>query len=195
MRGRDELAEQAARIDVPGKGVDALAADEIAPLPVADRHLVEMGADMRPVGGDIGALPRLREEAVEAVMVRQVAGRSDLELAERDMGGVEIDRVERARPRRQIGEHVASARGDGDDVAVRPDVHRLHVDQWIFPDLRIDKAAKSEGEGALHQPFRAQLAVLENGVADGAGRLRAGTRTGHEAISPCGHSAALNPVL
>ena len=92
-----------------------------------------------------------REETVKGRMIGQLAHRDELQPIERDMRRVEINRGDRARVGGQIGQDIAAARGDRHDMAVRRDRQRFHVDRGVFPDLRIDEAAKGEGEGAFEQ--------------------------------------------
>ena len=65
------------------------------------------------------------------------------------MRPVEVDGGDAGRIGREIGEHVAAARGDRDHLMSRADVERLHVDDRILPDLRIDQALEREREQAL----------------------------------------------
>jgi hypothetical protein len=90
-----------------------------------------------------------------------------LEVAERDMRGVEIDRGDPGRIGDEIGKGVAAARGDGDDMAIGGDRQRLHVHLGVFPDLGIDQAAKGEGEHALEQALRAEMLVAVDRAAHG----------------------------
>jgi hypothetical protein len=83
-----------------------------------------------------------------------------LHAVQRDMGGVEIDGIDFRRRAREIGQHVAAARSNGDDAVALPKLHRFHVDIGVFPDLRIDKPGKEQGEQALRKPFLRQSAVL-----------------------------------
>lgn len=86
-------------------------------------------------------------------MVGQRLRRRQLQPVERDMRGVKVDRGDPRGIGRQIAQDIAPARSDGDDMAVRPDRQRFHVDLRIFPDLRVDKAPEGEGEGPLQQPL------------------------------------------
>jgi hypothetical protein len=73
-----------------------------------------------------------------------------LQAVERDVVRVEIDNVDRGGAPRQIGEHVAAAGADRHHAVVRRNLHRLHVEIGILPDLRVDEAGKKEPE----EPFR-----------------------------------------
>ena len=87
---------------------------------------------------------------------------AELESAERDMGAVEIDGDDLGRVGGQIGEGVAAARGDGRDAIARAEAQRLEIDDRIFPDLRIDEAAKRGGEQAFEHAGAAQRPAAVN---------------------------------
>ena len=95
------------------------------------------------------AVAGLAEEAEEIGLRGQMLYRRELHAVQRDVRGVEVDGVDRGRRAREIGEHVAAARRDGDDAVAFAELHRLHVDLRVFPDLRIDEAGKEQREQPL----------------------------------------------
>ena len=144
MAGAEEVAEQAVAVEIAGEQADAPAAERRPLVPVGARVGIELGAQPLVIGGDVGARVGAAEEAEEGLVVGQVLQRADLEPAERDMRAVEIDRGDAGRIGDQIGQHVAAARGDRDDLMSRADVERLHVDDRVLPDLRIDQALERQ---------------------------------------------------
>ncbi len=80
------------------------------------------------------------------------------------MRAVEVDGDDFGGVGGQIGKSVASARGDGDDAVPRADFQRFEIDDRIFPDLRIDQAAKRGGEKTLqHAGARQRLGAMDGG--------------------------------
>ena len=75
-----------------------------------------------------------------------------LQLIERYMGVVKIQRGNAARIRREIAQDVAAARGDGNDVIARLYRQGFQVHDGIFPNLRIDQPLERSGEETLAQP-------------------------------------------
>ena len=124
------------------------------------------------VYADVGAAVGAAEEPEERLIVGQILQRADLELSERDMRAVEVDRRDAGGIGGKIGEHVAPARGDGDDVVPGRDLERLHVDDRILPDLRINELRKREGEHPLEHPGPRQgLGAVHSRLQGRAGRL------------------------
>ena len=68
------------------------------------------------------------------------------------MRAVEIDRRDAGGIGGKIGQDIAAAGGDGDDVVPGLDLERLQVDDRILPDLRIDELRKRQGEHPLQHP-------------------------------------------
>jgi hypothetical protein len=48
------------------------------------------------------------------------------------------------------------------------DSQRVHVDDRVFPDLRIDEAPEGKGKGALQQALPGCPVMLDHGIVDGA---------------------------
>ena len=66
--------------------------------------------------GTIVEHPGVGEEAAEAVVIWKALRRDALQMVERDMRGVEVDRGDLRGIGGQVGEDIAAARGDGDDA-------------------------------------------------------------------------------
>ncbi len=172
MARAEEMAEQAVAVEVAGEDADAPAAERPALVPIGARRRVEPGAQALVVDADVGASVGAAEEAEECLVVGQVLQRADLQLAERDMSAVEVDRGDASGIGGQVGEHVAAARSDGDDLVPRTDLERLHVDDRVFPDLRIDELREREGEHALeHAGPRQGPCAMHGSPEVGVGRL------------------------
>jgi len=118
-------------------------------IPVTNRFGIELPAEVAFVGGDVGLVLGLAEETVERLVVGQVTGRRQLQAGQSDVAAVEVDSNDLARIGRKVGEDVAATRGDRDQPCAGLQRERTQVDDGIFPDLRIDQAAKGEGEDAL----------------------------------------------
>src|SRR5260221_7001961 len=80
------------------------------------------------------------------------------------MREAEIDRGDAGGIRRQIGENVAAARGDGHDMAVRPQRQRLEVELGVLPDLGIDEAAKQPLEQLFQETFTGESAIAPDSL-------------------------------
>ncbi len=168
----EEMPEQAVAVEIAGEYADAAAAEHTTPVPVGARGGVEAGAQPLVVDVQVCAGVGTAEEAEERMIVRQMPERTDLELAERHMRSVEIDRGDAHWIGGEIGEHVAPARGYGDDLVARPDLERLHIDDRIFPNLRIDEFRERQGEHALkHARPRQGLGAMDGCLQGCAGRL------------------------
>ncbi len=87
-----------------------------------------------------------------------------LQPVERDVVRIEIDHVDATRAGGQVGQHVAAAGTDGDDAVSRAKLHCFHVDDWVFPDLRIDEAGEEQAKQALGQAGKRKGLVLQEGV-------------------------------
>ena len=153
-------------VDAARKAADPPPADQVAPFPIAARRFIQVRRDQIAIGRDIGAIVGLREEAVETVMIGQRLRRHQLQLVERDMRGVEVDRRALRRVRRQVGQHIAAPRRDRHHMAVGLDRQRVHVDRRVLPDLGVDQPAEGEGEGAFQQALLRQMAVPMHGLGD-----------------------------
>ena len=145
----EDMPEQAVVVEIVGEEADAAPPERGALVPVGARGGVELCPQPAVVSGDIGAHIGAAEEAEEALVVRQVLRGADLEPAERDMRPVEVDRGDAGRIGGEVGEHVATAGGDRDHLMPRADAERLHVDDRVFPDLRINQTLERHGEQTL----------------------------------------------
>ena len=115
--------------------------------------------------------------------------RRELELIERDMRGIEVDGIDVGRRARQIGEHVAATRCDGDDAVAFEQVHRLDVDLRVLPDLRIDQTSEEEGEEPFREACPGERPVLVDGLAELAVPAKAelARKVGHDGRISCRH--------
>jgi hypothetical protein len=136
-------------IEIVSEDANATATERCSLIPVGARGRVELCAQATIVGGDIGTRVGAAEKAKEAVVVRQVLRRTDLEPTERDMRPIEVDRGDAGGIRGQVGKDVATARGDRDHLMSRTDIERLHVDDRILPDLGIDQPFERDREKPL----------------------------------------------
>ena len=161
MGDADEAAEHAVAIGVAGEDRDPPAAEmlQAAGFPIGATLRVEMGRDQPMIGRDIGRIVGRAEETIEGLPRRQPGGGDQFQPVKRHMGPAEIDGRDVRRVGGQVGEHVAAARGDGHDMAVRPERQRLEVDLGILPDLGIDQAAEQPFEQPLQQTFTGKGAM------------------------------------
>ena len=75
-------------------------------------------------------------------MTWQVLEGGELQAVQRDVMRVQIDDVDRGRSLGEVGEHIAAAGADCDDAMMRLQLHGLHIEIGVFPDLRIDEAGE-----------------------------------------------------
>src|SRR5690606_13438931 len=126
----------------------------------------EMPRDPRVIELDVPTRWRVPEQLVEVLVALQMASGGDLHAAERDVRRVEIDRSDVHRRLGQIGKAVAAARGDGDAMLTCGQRHRLHIDDRVLPDLRIDETGKGEREGTFRYAGTRQRAMTVHGLSD-----------------------------
>ncbi|MOA46354.1 hypothetical protein D3C78_1688540 [compost metagenome] len=93
-----------------------------------------------------------------------MAKSGEFQPVERNVMRIEIDHVDTIRVGGEIGQHVAATGTDGDDAMSRLKLHRFHVDNWVFPDLRIDEAGKEQAEEALGEAGEREGLVLQERV-------------------------------
>ena len=166
MRRSDEEAEQAGLVEIALEGADALPAAPVAAFPVTAAAGVEMRREEAVVGVGIRPVAGLAEEAEEVGLRGQVPDSRELQAVQRDVGGVEVDGVDMGRRAGQVGQHVAAARGDGDDAVALAEFHRRDVDVGILPDLRIDQPGEEERKEPLRKAGPGECPVLVDGLAD-----------------------------
>ena len=169
MGDADEAAEHAVAIGVAGEDRDPPAAEmlQAAGFPIGAALRVEMGRDQPMIGREVGRIVGRAEETIEGLPRRQPGGGDQFQPVKRHMGPAEIDGRDVRRVGGQVGEHVAAARGDGHDMAVRPERQRLEVDLGILPDLGIDQAAEQPFEQPLQQTFTGKGAMAPDRLSSG----------------------------
>src|SRR5271170_3434055 len=115
MSKTNEAAKNAVTVEAIGEIGVARTAHDVALVPVS----ASLGIQPRPqslaIKIRIGARIGRAEELPEIRIVRKGAQASQLELEERKMRLVEIDRINLRGLRGQIGQRVTSARRDRDD--------------------------------------------------------------------------------
>ena len=164
MSGADEAAEQAVAVEIAGEDLDPASAGEVASLPIGAADCVEPRRDQAVIGRYVVLRLRLPEEAAEDRVVVDLRQRRELEMAEGDMGAVEVDRADPRGIGCEIGQDVAGARGDRDEMVAGLQRQRLHVDDRVLPDLRIDQAGEGEREHPLqHAGARQRLTAMDGG--------------------------------
>ena len=84
-------AEQAMAVEAPREHVDAPPSVERLLLPIASRLIIETGAQEGVIGGCVGMAVGIGEKAAELLIGGQLPGRGELQLHQRDVGGIEID--------------------------------------------------------------------------------------------------------
>ena len=160
----DETAEQAGAVDVAVEDGDATASAQASCFPIASCRRVEIGCDMAIVHAAVGCHELFAEQAADRGVIRQVAKGRKLEPVERHMVRIEIDHIDRGRTSAQIGQHVAAARADCDDAGPFVQIHGLHVDVRIFPDLGVDEPREEKADESLGKARRRQGRMLQQGV-------------------------------
>ena len=101
---------------------------------------------------------------MQTVVVGEPLDRDALQMVQRHMRGVEIDRNNLRRIGRQIRKDVAAAAGNRGDSVARLDRQRLHIDDRVFPYLGIDQPLERERESAVEQAL-----FLRSILADDSG--------------------------
>lgn len=149
-----------------------------------------MRAEIREIALDVRAQVGLREEAVEGGVIGEAARRFDLELVERDVRRIEVDRGDLDVGRRQIAQNVAPARRDADEFLAVLERQRFEVDDRIFPDLRIDEAREGQREQALlDSAFRDRLVAVNGLLQSREARLRRAGRAARRCLFGRSHQS------
>ena len=92
------------------------------------------------------------------------------------MGVVQIQRRDTGWIGCKIAQNSAAARSDGDDMIARLDRQRFHVDQRVFPNLRINQPFKGLGEQPFEQACGRQRRVAVHRIAEAGFRRPPQTR-------------------
>ena len=157
-----EAPEQAVSVEIAGEELDAAAQADRARVPIGAGDGIEALAKNGVVGLHVGARIGAAEEPQERFVVGQMPQRGQFETAEGDMRAVEVDGDDFGGVGGQIGKRVAPARGDGDDAVLWADFERFEIDDRVFPYLRIDQAAKRDGEKTFQDAGAGQrLAAMD----------------------------------
>ena len=189
MTHANEPPKQALAIDVAAEVRQAAAAGQRPRLPITPRIGVNRCLEMALVIANVLARVRLAKEAIVRVPSRQILEAGQLQLDQCHMRPVEIDRRDLVWAGGEIGQDIAPAGRNGDNVMMRLDLHRRHIDHRILPDLRIDQTAEGEREEALEN------ALLGNGLIAVHGppkkflcaRLRSAARVCRRHVHPVNH--------
>jgi hypothetical protein len=115
------------------------------------RLFIQPGQQMRVEKIEIGGITGLAEKAEETFVIGQMGERRQLQLRERDMMGIEVDREDPRRCRGQIIENIAARRSDGNQPVMGAKLQRIQIHTGVFPDLIIDKALKHKSKEPLQQ--------------------------------------------
>ena len=150
----DELAQQAKAIEAACEAGDAAATSSIAPIPVVAGFAIKMGPEQGLVGGDIAGGVRLAEEPVKGFVVFDMRKRAQLQPVERHVSCVQIDGVDLLWVGSQIAHHITAARRDGDDAITGANFESLHVNDRVFPDLRVDHSPECKSEHAFSHALK-----------------------------------------
>ena len=113
--------------------------------------------------GDRGGLA---EELPEFGVAGESTKPRELELEQREVRLVEVDRVDLRRPRREIGQRVAAAGGDGDDGRADRQAKCREIGFRVFPDLGVDQAAEPEREQPVPNGFLGLASAVADRVCD-----------------------------
>ena len=156
----DEASEQAEVIEIARKPRDPAPASEIAAFPIIAAVLIEMRGDEIVIEMDVATIIGGAEKAIEGSVIGKMLSGGELQLQERDVRRVEIDRIDARRVCHEIAHDVAAARRDRQYAALRGQLQRFHVGTRVFPNLRIDHRTESECESAFKDARRAERPVL-----------------------------------
>src|SRR5581483_4679413 len=115
MGKADETAEHAVTVEAIGEVGVARAADDVAPVPIVARLRVKPRPQSLAIQFRIAGRVGCAEELPEIRIVGKGTQARELQLEERKMRLVEIDRINLRRLSGEIGQRIASARRDGDD--------------------------------------------------------------------------------
>ena len=160
MGQRNEFAQKAVSIEVALEALDRRAATPVLAFPIGLRGRVEGVGEILLIGALVRNILSIGEHTIEMIVVRQVLDRCQFQFVERNVCRVQVNRRYVFRACGQIAEYVATARGDGDHAGGTIDLEGLHVDDRVFPDLRVNKMLECVGETAFEQSIHRERAVL-----------------------------------
>ena len=166
MSEPDEAAKQPLPVDPAGEMRNPPAPGEVAALPISAALRVEMWRNRLAVNRRVFLVVGFREEPTEAFVIGQVADRRDLELAQRDMRTIKIDRDHFGGVGSEIGQRVAAAAGDTHHAHAGADLQPFHVDYRVFPDLRIDQPFEGQRESPVEQPVARFRILADHRIVD-----------------------------
>ena len=92
----DEASEQAEVIEIARKPRDPAPASEIAAFPIIAAVLIEMRGDEIVIEMDVATIIGGAEKAIEGRVIGKMLSGGELQLQERDVRRVEIDRIDAA---------------------------------------------------------------------------------------------------
>ena len=122
-----------------------------------------MRQEILVVGGYVGLVVGIAEEAVEGRVVGEVPDGCQLQAIECDVRRIEIHDGDVRGARGQIAHHVAATGRDRHDTARRLEREGFEIDDRILPDLGIDQP----GERQRECPFRYTLSRERGTPIDG----------------------------
>src|SRR6202043_1841387 len=120
--------------------------DDVALVPVSPRIRIKHRPQPLAIEFEIRRRSRLTEELPELVISREGTDTGKLELEQRKMGLIEVDRVDLGRLCGQVRQRVAPARRNRDDGRSQRQLQRCKIGYRVLPYLGIDQTAKPECE-------------------------------------------------
>ena len=146
MGEADEAAEHAVTVEPVGEIGMARTSKDVEPVPVSARARVQHRSQPIAIEPGVGDRGGLAEELPEFGVAGESTKPRELELEQRKVRLVEVDRVHLGRSRREIGQRVASAGRDGDDGGPDRQSKGREIGFGVFPYLGVDEAAEPECE-------------------------------------------------
>src|ERR1019366_572187 len=162
MGKADEAAEHAMAIEPVCEIGIPRTSNDVALVPVSARLPVKHRPQPLPIESGVGGRGSFAEKLPEFGIAGAGTNTGKLELEQRKVRFIEVDRVDLSRLRGEIRQRVASAGGDGDDGRSQWQSQRRQIGDRVLPDLGIDQAAKPERE----KPVPDRCFSLASAVAD-----------------------------
>jgi hypothetical protein len=158
----DKTAKHAMAVETIGEIGMPRTPDQITLVPISARIRVEQQPQPFAIESGIGGRSGLAEKLPEIRVAGEGTKPRKLELEQRKVSFIEVDRIDLRRSRGKIRQRIASARRNGDDSRADRQPKRGKIGFRVLPNLGVDQAAKPERE----KPVPNSRFVVTPAVAD-----------------------------
>src|SRR5579871_1141333 len=185
MGKTDETAKHAVTVEAVREISMPWPANDVALVPITARLRIEQRPEPLAIKLGVGRRVGRAEELPEIRIVGKSAQAGQFQLEKRKMRLIEIDRVNLGRARHQIGQRIATARGNRDDGRADGQAKRGEIGDRVFPYLGIDQTTEPERVQPVPDGCVLVAFTLANDVCDDLAvhpNLESTIRSGYRAL-------------